>query len=342
MMAWRRSHTYEQGGNMSLLFERRAKGASQRQLSFAQRIASWWISHVRQATASLGDLWRTPGPSLMTILVLGFSLSLPAAFYLVSKNGAQVADNWSSPAQISVFLKKSVAIEQVDKLVADLHTWPQVARVDWYSKDDALVEFKETSGFGNALNYLDDNPLPDVLIIEPGTAHQTAAAAKALVAELEQLAPVSLVKLDIQWLERLHAIVGVIEDTLVALATLLCLSVVLVVGNTIRLSILSRKTEIEVMKLVGATDGFIQRPFLYAGVWYGVFGAFLSWIVTTLLLWWIESALNQLTRLYDYPISLQGLLPSESLIMVLVASGMGLLGSWLSVRQHIRAIEPTS
>ncbi|MBW8192285.1 permease-like cell division protein FtsX [Neiella marina] len=327
---------------MSLLFERRGQGASDRKLSIVQRLVSWWISHARQATASLGDLWRTPGPSLMTMLVLGFSLSLPAAFYLVSKNGAQVADKWSSPAQISVFLKKSVALEQVEQLVADLQTWQQIQQVDWYSKDDALIEFKETSGFGNALNYLDDNPLPDVLVIEPTAAHQTTSAAKLLVEALEELAPVSLVKLDIQWLERLHAIVAVVEDTFIALATLLCLSVILVVGNTIRLSILSRKTEIEVMKLVGATDQFIQRPFLYAGIWYGVFGAFLSWIVTTILLWWIESALNHLTRLYDYPISLQGLLPSESLFMVIIASGMGLLGSWLSVRQHIRAIEPTS
>ncbi|GGA86261.1 cell division protein FtsX [Neiella marina] len=326
---------------MSLLFERRG-GATDRKLSIGQRVASWWISHMRQATASLGDLWRTPGPSLMTMLVLGFSLSLPAAFYLVSKNGAQVAAKWDNPAQISVFLKKNIDINHVDQLVAELVNWPTINRVDWYSKDDALIEFKETSGFGNALNYLDSNPLPDVLVVEPAAAQQTASAAEALANELRQLDAVAMVKLDIEWLERLNAMVSVVEDTLIALAALLCFSVVLVIGNTIRLSIVSRKTEIEVMKLVGATDQFIQRPFLYAGVWYGVFGAFLSWIVTTLLLWWLESAINTLTQLYDYPIVLEGLQPNESLLLVIIASGMGLLGSWLSVQQHIRAIEPTS
>ena len=327
---------------MSLLFERRDENSANRKLTLIQKIASWAISHARQATASLGDLWRTPGPSLMTILVLGFSLSLPAAFYLVSKNGNQIAQSWSTPAQISVFLKKSQPTKQVEGLVEELEQWPQIEAVEWYSKDDALMEFKETSGFGNALNYLDDNPLPDVLILNPVKAYQAPDAAHELVVALEKLPQVSMVKLDIQWLERLNALVDMIKDTMGALAALLCFSVVLVVGNTIRLAILSRKTEIEVMKLVGATDQFIQRPFLYAGVWYGVFGAFLSWIVTTLLIWWLERAIGQLTQLYHFPISLLGLEPSESLMMVFVASGMGLLGSWLSVQQHIRKIEPTS
>ncbi|MCM2681037.1 permease-like cell division protein FtsX [Echinimonas agarilytica] len=325
---------------MSLLFERRGEGATERKISRVQKLISWWISHLRQATSSLGDLWRTPAPSLMTILVLGFSLSLPASLYIVNKNGQRVAAQWENPAQISVFLKKNQSTDDIQRLVNDLATWTEVKKVEWLSKDDALMEFKETSGFGNALNYLDENPLPDVLVISPISSEQGTEHAEALLNELTSLPAVAMAKLDIQWLERLNAMVGLLENTFSGLATLLCLSVILIIGNTIRLSILSRRTEIEVMKLVGATDPFIQRPFLYAGVWYGVFGAFLSWIVIALLLWWLESAVNELTRLYDYPIQLSGLTLSESLLLIVIAASMGLMGSWLSVRQHIRAIEP--
>lgn len=325
---------------MSLLFERRSLGASTHKISLLQHLNSWLVSHVRQATASLGDLWRTPVPSLMTVLVLGFSLSLPAALYVVNKNGQQVAAQWQSPAQISVFLKKSQDSSQTQQLVEQLQSWEAIHQVDWMSKDDALMEFKATSGFGNALNYLDENPLPDVLIVTPTPSNKSSAQAADLQAKLEVLPSVATAKLDIEWLERLQALLGLLQNTFSGLALLLCVSVILIIGNTIRLAILSQKSAIEVMKLVGATDAFIQRPFLYAGIWYGLFGAFLSWIVISLLLWWLESAVNQLTRLYDSPVHLSGLTLNESLFLMLVAAAMGFIGSWFSVRQHIRAIEP--
>lgn len=325
---------------MSLLFDRRSQGANQRKIGFIQRATSWLVSHVRQATASLGDLWRTPIPSLMTILVLGFSLSLPAALYVVNKNGQQVASQWQNPAQISVFLKKSQGSAQIQHLVEQLEGWESIEQVDWMSKDDALMEFKDSSGFGNALNYLDENPLPDVLIITPSSSYKSPKQAAQLQAQLEELPSVAIAKLDIEWLERLQAMLGLLQNSFSGLAILLCVSVVLIIGNTIRLSILSQKSAIEVMKLVGATDAFIQRPFLYAGIWYGLFGAFLSWIVIASLLWWLESAVNQLTQLYDSPIHLISLTPAESLALMAIAAAMGLIGSWFSVRQHIRAIEP--
>ena len=325
---------------MSVLFERRGERSRAMKVSPLQKLLSWWLSHIRQATASLGDLWRTPIPSLMTILVLGFSLSLPAALYVVNKNGQQVAGQWKNPAQISMFLQKDQHAAQIQNLVETLKGWPTIAKVDWLSKDDALMEFKANSGFGNALNYLDENPLPDVLIITPADGNQTAEQAQLLLQKLQALPTVALAKLDIQWLERLNAMLGLLKNTFSGLATLLCLSVVLIIGNTIRLAILSRKNEIEVMKLVGATDAFIQRPFLYSGIWYGLFGAFLSWMVIAILLWWLESAVNHLTQLYNSPVHLIGLTGHESLLLMAISATMGLVGSWFSVHQHIRAIEP--
>ena len=138
----------------------------------------------------------------------------------------------------------------------------------------------------------------------------------------------------------MQAILDLIEDTLGALALVLCLSVVLIVGNTIRLNILSKRDEIVIMKLVGATNAFIQRPFLYTGAWYGFIGGIFAWVVTLLLIWWIESAVLTVTNLYDSQFQLDGLTFGELIAIWVIAIGLGLAGSYLAVRRHIQSIEP--
>lgn len=325
---------------MSLLFERQDEGAQQHSLSYPQRMLNWLMCHIRQAVASLGEIWRTPISSLMTIMVLGFSLSLPSALYVLAKNGQQVSAHWGSASEISLFVKPQTSRADITALMKSLQLDPRISRVNWLEKDQALEEFQQQSGFGEALQYLDENPLPDVLIITPSQSHLAAAQASALLATLQSNPEIDYGKLDIQWLERLNAVITLIKDTTGALGLLLCVSVVLIIGNTIRLAILNSKSEIEVMKLVGATDAFIQRPFLYTGFWYGVIGSLLSWIVITSLLWWIESAANQLTQLYQQSVQIYGLTLGESLWLMLIAASMGLLGAWFSVNKHIQAIEP--
>lgn len=305
------------------------------------RFMVYWISHVRQATASLGELWRTPLSSLMTILVLGMSLSLPGAFYVLQKNAGQITASWQDATQITVFLKTSLKPQEVSALQQKVSVLKSVADVALISKQQALEEFKATSGFGEALNYLNSNPLPDVLIVTPGTHSREASALAHLLQQLQRLDGVDQAKLDIEWLKRLQAVIHLIQDTMSALAALLSFTVVLIIGNTIRLSIMGRKSEIEILKLVGATDAFIQRPFLYTGFWYGLIGALLSWIVIGILLWWIESALNQLTRLYHQPIHLLGLSGNEGLSLMAIAILLGLAGAYISVYRHIRTIEPS-
>ena len=325
---------------MSLLFERRDAGAQQHKLSPHQQLLGWFTTHLRQAVASLGELWRTPLASMMTIMVLGFSLSLPSALYVLSKNAQQVSAHWGNASELSLFITAETKPAEITALMEAMLLDPRISRVDWLKKDEALAEFRQQSGFGEALQYLDQNPLPDVLIVTPSQAHLAAEQATALLKSLETSPEVEYGKLDIQWLERLNAVIDLIHDTTAALALLLCTSVVLIIGNTIRLAILSSKPEIEVMKLVGATDAFIQRPFLYTGIWYGVIGALLSWVVIGLLLWWLESAANQLTQLYQQSVQIYGLTLSESLWLLLIAAAMGLAGAWLSVKKHIDEIEP--
>ena len=211
----------------------------------------------------------------------------------------------------------------------------------YINRDQALEEFQRLSGFGEALSYLDSNPLPAVVVVTPLERHSSPEGARQLLEKLEREPEVSFGRLDIEWLERLQAMVRLIERTVLAIAALLVLAVVLVIGNTIRLAIMNRRTEIEVMKLVGATEAFIQRPFLYTGIWYGVIGGVLAWIIINLLVWYLDSALAELLGLYGSQLQIQALSMAELVKLVLLASFLGWLGSYLSVRQHLRAIEPS-
>jgi cell division transport system permease protein len=299
----------------------------------------FWINHVRQALSSLGELWRTPSASVLTIAVLGVSLTLPATLHLLVKNVQQVSDSFTQAAEISLFIKEGSTETQISSLQQILQADHEIARVNYISKQQALDEFAQVSGFGPALTYLNENPLPDVLLVLP--KNTGAQSARDLLARLSKERIVEFGKLDIDWLTRLDAIVSLLRQAVLVIAILLLGAVLLIIGNTIRLSIMNKKDEIEVMKLVGATDAFIQRPFLYSGVWYGVFGGLLAYLIVEAMLWWLQGAIASVTSLYDSSFSLMALSLGEFSSLMLLAMLLGLSGSYLSVRRHISAIEPT-
>ncbi len=300
------------------------------------------IRHIQQATGSLGDLWRTPLASLMTILVLGISLTLPATLHLFTKNAQQISAQWNSAAEISIFLNLNVDEKGAQNLIKRIKLYTEVDKVRYISAADALSEFKKSSGFGKALTYLDNNPLPATILVTPNKRYSQATAVKALLEKLEAEREVAQGKLDLDWLTRLQAIMVLIQDIVRALAVLLSLSVVLIIGNTIRLAILNQQSAIAVMKMVGATDAFIQRPFLYTGMWYGIFGGLLATITVAILASYLNFAIVDLAELYQSQFSLQGLDFSEIMLLLATAIALGLLGSYISVRQHIRTIEPSA
>ncbi len=312
------------------------------EVTLKQRIIALPARHLQQAIGSLGDLWRTPVASLMTILVLGISLTLPTTLHLFVKNAEQITQQWSSASEISLFLKLSTSDKSAQNLVQQLQLYPEIAKVRYISANDALAEFKKLSGFGQALDYLDKNPLPATILVTPTKRSSQTEAARKLLVKLEQQREVEHGKLDLEWLTRLEAMAQLIEDVVLSIAFLLCLSVVLIIGNTIRLAISNQKDAIAVMKLVGATDQFIQRPFLYTGMWYGVFGGLFATITEFFLAQYLTVALGHLTDLYGSNFVLQGLSFHESILLILFAVTLGLAGSYLSVRQHIRRIEPTT
>lgn len=328
---------------MSLLFRNRAssaQGAKQVNISGFRRFMMFWVHNAQQAVASLGELSRNPFASFMTMAVLGLSLTLPATLYVIVKNSEAVGAQWQEASELTLFLRKDLSQLEVETFTKRTSLSSDVEAVTLIPKDEALVEFKENSGFGEALDYLSSNPLPDVLLVTPAENQRSPQAASALLERLEREREVEFGKLDVQWLNRLQALLDLVRDGFAGLALLLCLSVVLIVGNTIRLNILSKRDEIMVMKLVGATDGYIQRPFLYTGIWYGIVGGLIAWIATALLLWWIDSSVVRITELYEGQFELAGLTFSEMLILWGLAIGLGLAGSYIAVRKHVSAIEP--
>ena len=318
-----------------------SSGLNQRN-TLLRRLLTLPIRHLQQAVGSLGDLWRTPFTSVMTVFVLGISLALPATLHLFVKNAEQVSEQWDSASQITLFLKLSTTDKSAKNLVKRIKLYSEVSDVHYISAKQALKEFKILSGFGQSLEYLDKNPLPATILVTPTVRASQASAANELLAKLKQEREVEQGKLDLEWLTRLEAIAQLIEDIVIGVALLLCMSVVLIVGNTIRLAILNQKDAIAVMKLVGATDSFIQRPFLYSGVWYGVFGGLLSWLAVSILAQYLTGAISKLTDLYQSNFQLQGLSFNEALLLIAFAVILGLAGSYISVRKHIRAIEPNA
>lgn len=298
------------------------------------------LRHLQVFFYSLGQLARAPLASLMTAAVIGIALALPAGLHVLLDNVQQLTGGWDSASRISLFLKRNVGDERARRLAATLRRLPQVAAVDYLPREKALAEFERLSGFGDALKALDENPLPPVLIVTPAPAAATPEAAERLLTHLKQYGPVELAQLDMQWVKRLYVIMALVRRGVLVLGLLLGLAVLLVVGNTIRLAIQNRRQEIVVMKLVGGSDAFIRRPFLYTGFWYGLFGGLIAALLVSLALWTLAGPVERLAGLYQSPFRLAGLGGGELLTLLATGIGLGLAGSWLAVGRHLREIEP--
>ncbi|WP_411359915.1 permease-like cell division protein FtsX [Pseudidiomarina salilacus] len=325
---------------MSVLFRSRQQGAQQVKISGVRRFFMFFVHHAQQAVGSLGQLARYPFASLMTMAVLGLSLTLPATLYVIVKNTDNVGADFQQASEITLFLHKDLTAQEVQTFAKRIDLSPEIESATLIDKRQGLADFRARSGFGDALDTLQENPLPDVLRVIPRENYRSAAAAQQLLQQLEQEREVEQARLDVDWLERFTAIVDLVRDAFLALALLLCVAVVLIVGNTIRLNISSKRDEIMVMKLVGATDAYIQRPFLYTGIWYGLVGGVITWLATAVLIMWLSGAVRDIAELYDSQFTLTGLNLTEMAVVWGIAVGLGLVGSYIAVRKHVTAIEP--
>jgi cell division transport system permease protein len=294
--------------------------------------------HRSNLLGALGRLGRQPFATALTVLVIAIALALPAGLRVLVNNAGAVSDSWQSAADFTVYLKLDVTAEAAARLARTIEGRDDVASVEFIDRDEALAQFRAESGFGEALEALDGNPLPHTLVVRPasGITGDVEAAADAIGA----LPETDLVQLDTAWVTRLRAMLA-LASRIVDLATLLLgLAVAIVVGNTIRLEINNRSVEIEVTKLVGGTDGFIRRPFLYLGLCYGLMGALLAALLVGLALLLLGPPVRALAALYGSGFALEGLSLGENGALLLGGGLLGWVGAGLATARHLRAIEP--
>ena len=302
-------------------------------------LASWVLRHVSTAVAALGRLTRQPFASLMTILVIAVTLALPSALHLLIKNAQSISASWDSALDFSIYLQADTSINDARRLADLIQQRADVEQVTLISSDEALAEFRNQSGFGEALNHLSVNPLPHTLVVRPGSANN-AVTISLLNEELSNLPEADIVQVDTEWVRRFHAILDILQRSIAIGAALLGAAIIVIIGNTIRLDIQNRHEEIEVTKLIGASDAFVRRPFLYSGLWYGLGGGLLALALVRYGLYAIEAPVTRLAGLYNSPFSILALGLAESLLIICAGVTLGLAGSWVAAARHMRRIEP--
>ncbi|MCW9088720.1 MAG: permease-like cell division protein FtsX [Gammaproteobacteria bacterium] len=312
-----------------------------RRLGGSSAFNNYLLRHAQTLIYALGQLSRRPFATLMTVAVIGIALAMPAGLHVMLKNVQSVLSGWDSAAQISLFLQKDATESSALALATQLEQRSEIASVDYISAEQAMSEFQRLSGFGDALKALEENPLPAVLVIHPALQQQGPEQLQRLVEELRGEAKVDLAQLDMQWVKRLYGLMDIGRRGVWVLASLLALAVLLVVGNTIRLAIQNRRDEIVITKLIGGTDAFIRRPFLYTGFWYGLLGGVIAFVMVEASLWVLAGPVNNLAGLYNSSFHLAGVDLGTAGALLLGGLSLGLCGSWLAVGRHLREIEPT-
>lgn len=295
--------------------------------------------HLRVFLFSLRKLRQNPGGTLLTALVIGVTLALPASLHMLVSNVSQLSYSWEGALQTSLYLKDGVTQERGRALTRELGEHESIARSHYISRDEALEEFRKASGFGEALDLVENNPLPAVITVTPRKS-LSKEQVNELVADLAKLPEVEQAKLDQKWLERLYAILEIVRRSVIAVAVLLALAVMVIVGNTVRLDIQSRREEIEVMKLIGAPDSFIRRPFLYAGLWFGLAGSLVALLLVNIGLLVLSGPVQHLAGIYESRFSLEGLSLESALAVFIGGILLGWLGALLTVTRHLKHIEP--
>ncbi len=318
---------------------RRAEGASQSRTLLRDRYRGWVRHHRLSAADSLYRVLERPLASVLTWLVIGIALALPVALDVALDNAGALSEGWDSPTQISLFLADDVDDGQARALAEEIAARDDVSTTRFVSREDALAEFSALSGFGDVLASLDENPLPSLVLVDPapGLDSNATAGLRSLLAEQPRVAEAVL---DMEWLQRLNSLMALARRLVLAMGALLVLGVVLILGNTIRLAIESRRDEIVIVKLVGGSNPFVRRPFLYTGLWFGVGGGLMAALLVGAALWYLDSPVRELAALYDSDFSLGGLGLMGSLNLVILGGALGLAGAWLAVTRHLAEVEP--
>jgi cell division transport system permease protein len=300
----------------------------------------WFERHVQTLVGSLGRLWQQPFATMLTIVVIGIALALPACLHVLVQNVRVASGGWNSALDISVYMKPNTSLDQAKRAAERIRQRRDVDEVTLIEADAALAEFRRNSGFGAALDALKNNPLPHALVVRPDAEYREAGRVQELSNELKKVDGVDIVQLDTEWVSRFNAILDVIRRGVFLAAVLFALGILVIIGNTIRLDIENRRGEIEVTKLVGGSDAFVRRPFLYNGVWYGLAGGLIAGLIVATVVAVLSAPVQRIAGLYGSKFELQGVGFIGWVALLLGGALLGWLGSFIVATRELREIEP--
>lgn len=303
-------------------------------------VGTYGTRHLQALFGSLGRLARTPFATFLTLMVIAVALALPAGLALVVANLRAATGDLGTAVDFTVHFKTGTAIERVQQIAASARERPGIDSITVKTAAQALEEFKQASGFGDALTALEDNPLPHHMIVRPAKNASGPAEVESLRRYFAAFPEVDIVQLDLDWVRRLHSLLDVLKRVLWVVMAVLGLGVLAVIGNTIRLEILNRRPEIEVTKLVGGSNAFVRRPFLYTGFFYGLCGALLAALILTGALAYLDQAVGDLSAQYGGSFRMAGLGLDGFGILVGTGAVLGWFGALISTGRHLRRIEP--
>jgi cell division transport system permease protein len=300
----------------------------------------WLTRHLQSALFAAGRLARAPLATALTVLVIGVALTLPTSLGLAVLSVRDATGDFATAVDVTVYFKQDVPLEKARQLAASLRQRSGIASVKLVSADDALQSFREKSGFGAALDVLNSNPLPHALDIRPAADATSTERMESLQRYLTAWPEVELVQIDSQWVQRLNAILDLLRGVVSGAALLIGVGVIAIIGNTVRLEIHNRRAEIEVTKLVGGTNAFVRRPFLYTGAFYGVLGAILAALLVLLGLALLNVPVGRLADSYgsDFRLMTPGLREISGLLGL--GGLLGLVGAWAAAARHLARTEP--
>lgn len=316
-------------------------GAVQAKKSFNDMSRSYWRHHLSSSAATCNRLFSTPLQTLMTSLVVAIALALPALLILTLDNVQKMGESWNANPKVSVYLNIRAKDAAIKTLMTRLKTQEGIESLVYIDANQALADFQELSGFGEALSALEENPLPPSIEITPDITQISPDSLVDFARSLQNDPIVDQAVVDMDWVRRLLEFMTLGKKIVYSLALLLGLGVLLAVGNTVRLEIENRRDEIIVSKLVGASDGFVRRPFLYTGAWYGVFGGLIASVIVVIGFIVINTTVKRLVSLYDGRFELQSLGITGFAELIIFSALLGWLGAWLAVGRHLSAIKPT-
>ena len=300
----------------------------------------WFTRHLQALLFAAGRMARAPFSTAFTVLVIAIALTLPAAFALFIASVRTATGDFASAVDMTVYLKQGTSVQTARQLAANARARDGVASVTLVTADDALKSFREQSGFGAALDVLQDNPLPHALDIRPAAEAASPERMESLRRYLAAWPEVELVQVDSEWVQRLNAILDLLRRLVLGTAALLALGVLAVIGNTIRLEIYNRRAEIEVTKLVGGSNAFVRRPFLYSGLFYGLLGAGLAALMVWTGITVLARPVSRLAASYgsDFVLATPG--PDEVGVLLALGAILGLMGAFVATARHLARIEP--